>query len=244
MNTKFKKKEESRSFKLIITCEHASNKLPVEAKKLHIPQAVLESHRGYDIGALSVYKKIVKRLRPDFHCAAKYSRLFIDLNRSITNKNSFNEFWDAATSKGDVPKSLKDVAIDYHKKYREPIETFVTECLKNKTPIIHLAIHSFTPILNGEKRNTDVGILYDPSNPVERKLADTIINDIKKYAAQLRIRKNYPYQGKTDGLCTTLRKISTMAHSKEFYLYAGFEIEFNQNLFGKPQFIDYINRMT
>ncbi|WP_407443058.1 N-formylglutamate amidohydrolase [Fibrobacter sp.] len=223
---------EPRNFKLIITCEHASNKLPAVAKALRIPSNILESHRGYDIGALGIYKKWVKNLHPDFHCCGPYSRLFIDLNRSITNKSSLNKFWKTSITSGTIQGAAKNVAIAYHKKYREPIENFVKGTLQKGTPIIHLAIHSFTPNLNGKERNADIGILYDPRISVEKKLADILIKEIKERAPELRIRKNYPYQGKTDGLCTTLRKLAAKNYPDDETMYAGFEIEFNQKLFG------------
>lgn len=205
---------------LIITCEHASNAMPSEACVLKIPQEVLDSHRGYDIGALPIYNELVDRLRPDFHCAGEFSRLFIDLNRSANNKNLFNEFWNACNLQQIA--ELKKQTLAYHQKYRDAVEKFV-DCNKD-TPIIHLAIHSFTPILNGVVRNADVGILYDPSRAIERDLADVFIHEIHARTPELKVRKNYPYLGKTDGLCTRLRKLSP--------LYAGFEIEFNQRLFG------------
>lgn len=206
---------------LIITCEHASNAMPSGARKLKIPHEVLDSHRGYDIGALPIYKELVDRLKPDFCSAGEFSRLFIDLNRSLrNNKNLFNEFWEAYDSQ--QIEDLKKQALDYHQKYRGAVENFVK---RNKgVPIIHLAIHSFTPVLNGVVRNADVGILYDPSRAIECNLADIFIHEIHAKAPELKVRKNYPYLGKTDGLCTRLRKLSPF--------YAGFEIEFNQGLFG------------
>ena len=88
---------------------------------------------------------------------------------------------------------------------------------------IFAVIHSFTPVLNGVERDADVGILYDPSRPAEAKLADVLIKSILEREPSLRIRKNYPYLGKSDGLTTTLRqKFGTS--------YAGLEIEINQKL--------------
>ena len=34
--------------------------------------------------------------------------------------------------------------------------------------VLHVAVHSFTPVLHGERRNADVGLLYDPARPRER----------------------------------------------------------------------------
>ena len=89
--------------------------------------------------------------------------------------------------------------------------------------VIHLGIHSFTPVLNGVEREADVGILYDPSRPAEAALAETLIKSIHEFYPQLSIRRNYPYLGKSDGLTTTLRQKFGTA-------YVGLEIEINQKL--------------
>jgi Predicted N-formylglutamate amidohydrolase len=86
-----------------------------------------------------------------------------------------------------------------------------------------LGIHSFTPILNNVVRNADVGILYDPSREAECHIADALISEIHARAPQLRIRRNYPYRGTSDGLTTELRQ-------KFGEAYAGIEIEINQAL--------------
>jgi len=231
---------------LMITCEHASNALPDfvlrafrdrnmnEASRLGvdtcdaygIPDEVLASHRGYDIGAFNIFSNLVKRLKPDFHCSGRFSRLVVDLNRSSTNKSFFSEY----TSK--LPDSIKQHMLNLWKKYRDKVEKFVSSVIseseiehQEETPVkvIHLGIHSFTPVLNGIERIADVGILYDPSRPAETRIADILIKNIHERAPWLRVRRNYPYFGKTDGLTTTLRQKFGTA-------YAGLEIEINQKL--------------
>lgn len=51
------------------------------------------------------------------------------------------------------------------------VQGVLSELWKVNTLIIHIGVHSFTPILNNQKRNTDIGILYDPSRKKERELA-------------------------------------------------------------------------
>ena len=214
--------------KLMLTCEHASNRLPAAFKKA-IPAEVLKTHRAYDIGALAVFRKLVKFAKPEFYCEGKFSRLFVDLNRTITNKSAFSEYYeqlDKATA-----SKVKAQATAYWSEYRAAIEKFVDSALKPKTrvaksepEIVHLGIHSFTPELNGKVRNTDIGILYDPSRPKECELAQVIKAEIKRLHPEMKVRFNYPYKGTSDGLTTTLRK-------KIGPRYAGLEIEINQKFF-------------
>ncbi len=215
---------------LILTCEHASNKLPA-AFKSAVPADVLETHRAYDIGAVQVFRKLVKFAKPEFYCEGKFSRLFVDLNRTITNKSAFSEYYEALEARDKAAaEKAKAQATAYWNEYRATIEKFVETALKSKTrvaksepEIIHLGIHSFTPELNGKVRNTDIGILYDPNRPQERAYANVIKAEIKRLYPAMKVRFNYPYKGTSDGLTTTLRK-------KFGPGYVGIEIEINQKL--------------
>lgn len=217
--------------KLMLTCEHASNHLPAAFKKT-IPANVQESHRAYDIGALAVFRKLVRFAKPEFHCEGKFSRLFVDLNRTITNKSAFSEYHEAlkASDKSAAEKA-KAQATTYWMEYRDAIEKFVESALKPKTrvakskpTVVHLGIHSFTPELNGNVRNADIGILYDPARPQECAYAQVIKDEIKRLYPTMKVRFNYPYKGSSDGLTTTLRK-------KFGPRYVGIEIEINQKFF-------------
>ena len=151
---------------LILTCEHASNKLPAAFKKA-VPAKVLETHRAYDIGACAVFSKLVKFATPEFHCEGKFSRLFVDLNRTITNKSVFSDYYKLLEKRDPATSAkMKVQAVAYWMEYRTTIEKFVASSLsqpkrvaKSAPTIVHLGIHSFTPVLNGKKRNTDIGIL-------------------------------------------------------------------------------------
>jgi predicted N-formylglutamate amidohydrolase len=208
---------------LILTCEHASNRLPAAFKKA-VPAEVLKTHRAYDIGAVQVFRKLVKFAKPEFFCEGKFSRLFVDLNRTITNKSAFSDYLRNN-------ENAKAQATAYWNEYRATIEKFVESAIKPKTravkpapEIVHLGIHSFTPVLNGKVRNTDIGILYDPARPQERAYANVIKAEIKRLYPAMKVRFNYPYKGTSDGLTTTLRK-------KFGPRYVGIEIEINQKFF-------------
>ena len=217
--------------KLMLTCEHASNRLPAAFKKA-VPAKVIETHRAYDIGAVQVFRKLVKFAKPEFSCEGKISRLFVDLNRTITNKAAFSEYYETLETcdKAAADKATAQ-ATAYWTEYRANIEKFVAKNIdsnskvrKNDVAIVHLGIHSFTPVLNGKVRNTDIGILYDPARPQERTYANVIKDEIKRLYPTMKVHFNYPYKGTSDGLTTTLRK-------KFGPRYVGIEIEINQKFF-------------
>jgi len=195
--------------KLILTCEHASNKIPSEFSSL-FTRSVLNSHRGLDIGSNFIYQFLRKKLSC-YSQAAEYSRLLIELNRSLDHKDLFSEFsanLDAKQKKHLIEK----IYLPYQKKLIQQITA----------PTLHLGIHSFTPVLNGKKRLTDIGLLYDPKRKKERAFCLAW----KKWLAQnsnYRVKLNYPYKGSSDGLTTILRK-------KFPKNYLGIELEINQKL--------------
>ena len=225
--------------KLMLTCEHASNRLPASFKKA-IPAKILKTHRAYDIGAQQVFRKLVRFAKPEFHCEGRFSRLFVDLNRTITNRSAFSEYYGALETRDKAAKhpantaaKAKAQATAYWKEYRENVEKFVANSLSSpkrtaaeqgQPAIVHLGIHSFTPVMNGKTRNADIGILFDPARPLERAYANVIKAEIKRLYPAMRVRFNYPYKGTSDGLTTFLRK-------KYGPRYAGLEIEINQKFF-------------
>jgi len=88
--------------------------------------------------------------------------------------------------------------------------------------VIHIAAHSFTPVLDGVARTADVGLLYDPARAGEVHLCARWQAALAALAPQLRTRRNYPYRGKSDGLCSWLRR------RFDERAYVGIELEVNQ----------------
>jgi predicted N-formylglutamate amidohydrolase len=77
---------------LILTCEHGGNDIPRPYSHLFRgAKAQLESHRGWDPGALTLARHLAKALdRPLL--AVTVSRLFVEANRSPTNRRIWSDF--------------------------------------------------------------------------------------------------------------------------------------------------------
>lgn len=206
--------------KIVVTCEHASRKIPKEYAKLFSSksaQSALKTHRGYDIGAREVAEVLSKKA--DFFIQGSASRLLIDLNRSLGNKKLFSE-WSFLLTEPE-----KAVLINhYYSTYRETIKKKISHWIKKGEEVLHISVHSFTPELDGEVRKAEIGLLYDPAHKKEQELARVWQIQLRNLLPAWRIRCNYPYHGKSDGLTTYLRK----QFPKN---YLGIEIEINQQLF-------------
>ncbi len=197
---------------LIITCEHGGNRIPKKWQDLFpAPCPELNTHRGYDIGALRLAKYLAEQLSaPLFY--NEVSRLLIDFNRSIGRKNQFSEF-----SKGLTKKNKRELIDTYYLPYRQNIEQIISSL----SPVTHLSVHSFTPELAGKVRDVDIGLLYDPKRPLEKDLARRWKQKLPKI---YRVRMNKPYLGISDGLVTELRKQYSPSD------YVGIELEVNQKI--------------
>ena len=78
--------------------------------------------------------------------------------------------------------------------------------------------------IDGRLRTADVGLLYDPSRSSERRFCDRWKRSLHQIAPELRVRRNYPYLGKSDGFTTHLRR--TIGSPR----YLGIELEVNQRV--------------
>lgn len=196
---------------VVITCEHATNRVPAKAQKDIAPKA--ETHFAYDLGAKSIAQYLAKELKAPLFLGG-ISRLVTDLNRSPNHKKRWGPL-SACFSDSELSAIEKKYYLNYQEQVYQCMDAI-------KAPILHFSIHSFTPELNGEIRNADLGILFDPGRPGELRTAKELQAHVKKSMPEIRIRRNYPYLGKTDGFVSCLRKRYTPKK------YIGLEIEFNQ----------------
>ncbi len=207
-----------KPFRIVLSCEHASNAIPAEfAKALRIETSILKGHRGWDIGALGVAKMLAPQLNAKL-VAATFSRLLIDANRNERHPRLFSEY-SRMLSEAERNRLLQT----HHRRYRAQVERELCKAMASN-PVLHLSIHSFTPVLNGITRNADIGLLFDPRRAAESRLCRELQQDLRNQTMPLRIRRNYPYRGTSDGLTATLRRKFSDTR------YVGIEIELNQGL--------------
>lgn len=201
--------------KFIVTCEHGGNKIPQYYQHLFLKsEADLNSHRGYDPGALDLFKKLSPLADDAFFQTV--SRLLIETNRSLHHSQLFSEYSNVLTW------DEKEKAIErYYLPYRTAIESLVADWIKEGENVLHISVHTFTPELHGRIRKADIGILYDPKRQREKEISRNLKSFLCTKEPDLNVRYNYPYKGVADGFTTYLRK-------KHIENYVGLEIEVNQ----------------
>jgi predicted N-formylglutamate amidohydrolase len=207
---------------VLITCEHGGNRVPAEYRALFRDyRALLDSHRGYDAGALKLAQELAATLNAPL-VASTVSRLVVDLNRSLTHPHVFS-----ALVRSGPARLREQIAERYYRPHRARVERCVEQAVARRQRVIHLACHSFAPTLDGVHRRTDLGLLYDPARAGEVALCAQWKSALALQAPDVVVRRNYPYLGKNDGLTTSLRRCLGPS------AYVGVEIEVNQkHVFG------------
>ncbi len=204
---------------ILLSCEHGGNRIPLPYQHLFVEaQALLATHRGYDAGALALATILAERLAAPL-VQSVISRLVVDLNRSSQSRNLFSQF----TGQLDRPEKQKLLKKYYHP-YRDQVQELVEVQLKQGIQVLHLSIHSFTPVWHGEVRPVEIGLLYDPARKPEQHFCRRLKQQLSEILPELRIRSNTPYRGTADGLVRSLRQICNEND------YLGIELEINQVL--------------
>lgn len=208
---------------LILSCEHASNRLPAAWSASLQDLDALDSHRGWDAGAAQLARYLSRQLQAPLQLG-RFTRLLVDLNRSPTHPRlhgpGIREL--EAARRGAILQR-------YYWPYREAVTARIADTLTRRIPVLHVSVHSFTPVLDGDTRRAEIGLLYDPARRIERQLCRDWQALLKSAAPQWRIRRNYPYTGVQDGFIPALRKQFADPG------YAGVELEVNQALVGSRQ---------
>jgi predicted N-formylglutamate amidohydrolase len=198
---------------IILSCEHGGNAVPTAYRERFVAAAeVLESHRGWDPGALVIAADVADSLGVPLY-ASEITRLLVETNRSLDSPSLFSEFT------ASLPQREREEILDqYYFPYRHSIESAVA----NSGRAHHVSVHTFTPTWQGVERKVDIGLLFDPDRPSEVALCENLLLQLQVRLPAMKIIFNEPYKGIEDGLTTHLR---TLFPDDD---YAGIEIEISQ----------------
>lgn len=208
----------------MVTCEHASNRVPAELGRLGLSAKQLSQHIAWDPGAAAIARAIANRIGCPLHLA-KWSRLVVDTNRRLGHPKLFAAESFGVRVPGNALLTPEEEARrlrKYYFPYRNAVTADVLELVSEAGGCLHLSVHSFTPVVSGKVRNADVGLLFDPRRPREAAFAARLRLLLEAHG--LHVRMNYPYLGTSDGFVSWFRKHFQPTR------YAGLEIETNERL--------------
>ena len=188
--------EQGRS-PIVLICEHASRVLPEKLGTLGLPEAELQRHIAWDIGAENV-ARLLSRLIDAPLMLQRYSRLAYDCNRPPESPDSIPEVSELTAIPGNKKLSAEDKFARAQEIYR-PFHDGVSRVLDKRAAAgirsIVVSIHSFTPVYKGKARSVELGILHDRDTTLSSRLIKSFPN--------VDARLNEPY-GPKDGVLHTL----------------------------------------
>ena len=182
----------SSVIKLVLTCEHGGHQVPSPLKYLEKVQPLnFDSHYTWDPGALEATQFLSQKLKAPYF-ANTSSRLLIDCNRSDNNPKRFPRW--TKKLKASERQAIEKLVCD---SYKSKVRTHVKKLLSRGHFVVVISVHSFTPVLNGKRRETELGVLYRPFVNTESDLASALVTHLKNFS-NFKIHHNRPYQGHTD----------------------------------------------
>jgi predicted N-formylglutamate amidohydrolase len=178
---------------VLFVCDHASARVPRALGTLGLSQENLARHIAWDIGAAEVTRRLSRR----FDAAALlggYSRLVIDLNRSLDDPTSIMTISDGTVIPGNRGLDAAAVGLRadalFHPYHRALAGALEAVRRQGAVPAL-VAVHSFTPVYKDETRPWEVGVLWDEDGRMAVPFMERLRN-----AFRLNVGDNLPYSGR------------------------------------------------
>jgi predicted N-formylglutamate amidohydrolase len=177
---------------VVLTCDHASNRLPRRCGTLGLDDAAREEHIAWDPGAAPVARRMAKLLEAPLVLSG-YSRLVRDCNRPPHVPTAV-----PSISAGIVVPGNETIDAD-ERAAREaalfvPYHAAIAEILDARRsagmPTVLMAIHSFTPDYPGLIRPWPIGIAYHR----DARFARLLIDGLRADDPTLTVGDNEPYK--------------------------------------------------
>jgi predicted N-formylglutamate amidohydrolase len=187
---------ETRPGRWLVTCDHASNRVPpcVGGGSLGIADADMARHIAYDVGAAGLTEALAQALDSPA-ILSDFSRLVIDPNRGTEDPTLVMKLYDGTiipanrhVDADEVQRRLTTLYQPYHAAY--------ARLAARRDDTLILAIHSFTPCLRGRPpRPWHVGVLY---SHLDERLSRALITRLTA-EPDLCVGDNEPYAGHLPG---------------------------------------------
>ena len=206
---------------VLLVCEHAGQVFPQSLKRLGVTDEVIDSHRGWDIGALEVARGVADRLGAAL-VIQHYSRLVFDSNRPPESPQAVPEEVDGVTIPGNVgitPAEQRQRAEEVF----APMDAAITDLMRRLKPRGCFSIHSYEPVMGGISRPWHAGFL----NRKNLETAEALIEAVAARQPDLTLAVNEPYriEDETDWFIPRHAEPSGAAHAL---------VEIRNDLIAKP----------
>jgi predicted N-formylglutamate amidohydrolase len=182
-------------FPVVITCEHASARIPRPLRVNAQDRPFLRTHWALDIGAATISRELARQT-DSVAILSRFSRLVCDANRPISDPTWIRETVEGhrlGFNRGITPAEQERRQQAYFRPYHDAIDRMLGQRLVLGGEVVLLAVHTFTPVLGTDTREMELGVLFNDHEPVARRLAEAFQHE--GFTTAL----NEPYSG-LDGM--------------------------------------------
>jgi len=214
---------------ILLVCDHASCQFPKSLGDMGLDPLARRCHLAVDIGAGPLTERLAASLGATA-VLAQYSRLVMDCNRQLMDPSAFLQFGDGilVPANRNLHQDEKDLrAKALYWPYHEAVDKQVQRLRSAGPAPSFIAVHSFTPVMNGEARPWEMGVLWD----ADTRLRDIFLEDF--LAAGYLVGNNEPYSGKAP-------QDFTIDHHAEEIGLPHIGIEIRQDLIDDDEGVDEI----
>lgn len=184
-----------RPSRWLITCDHATNRVPdwINGGDLGIAPQDMARHIAYDVGAAGLTRKLAGLLDAPA-ILSDFSRLVIDPNRGEDDPTLLMRIYDGTVIPANRNADLAERQRRLDLLYR-PYHAAYTELAAAHPRRAICAIHSFTQQLRGRPRRPwSVGVLY---SHIDDRLGKALVRECRD--AGWVTGDNEPYSGHLEG---------------------------------------------
>lgn len=174
----------------VLTCDHASNRLPPEYGGLGLDAADLERHIAWDPGAREVARSMSERLDAPL-VETCISRLVLDCNRPVDAPDLIPEVSETTVIPGNAGLSAEERQRRIDRCWRpfhDLVDEVIAERLARGQETRLVSVHSFNPVYRGYQRPWHIGIIHDE----DERLARPLIRSLQAVPG-LTVGDNEPY---------------------------------------------------
>jgi predicted N-formylglutamate amidohydrolase len=201
---------------VVLVCEHASNHIPARYNGLGLPQAELERHIAWDIGAADLARRLSVLLDAPLFLAG-YSRLLIDCNRPLGSSTSIPMRSEDTVIPGNLDLDVQEIArrqAAWFTPFQDCIARHLDARVPASRPSIIIGVHSFTPVFQGVARPWQAGVLYAQAMALGtgliaqlRAQGDLTVGDNQPYCIEPEHDHTVPVHGDARGIPAVLIEV-------------------------------------
>jgi predicted N-formylglutamate amidohydrolase len=174
----------------VLTCDHASDRIPHALGTLGLSHTELQSHIAWDIGVARVAQMLSERLDATL-ILQNYSRLVVDCNRQLTAKDSIPERSEWVDIKGNERLDAVAIAMrqdEIFTPYHSAMQSIFDQRQRDRRRTIMIAMHSFTPTYLNVSRPWSIGVMYRN----DARMATALLQQLKR-DKRMEVGDNQPY---------------------------------------------------